>query len=344
MLCPPPDGERSGRRVQSTGHSRRAWIVGVLAGLGGTRADRLWARNVVGQDDETDADEIAKVHKSAAEVGLKFPSQSKTKHFLCLGDASSAHCSDALKRCESLTQVFVPHFRTRGFTVELPERRMTVIALKDNASYRAYYGTDPGQTTGGHYDRDTNRLVVFDFRPEGEVLGADAARVNLFTLIHETAHQLTFNTGILDRSASADVPAAISEGFATYVEMWRPRAKGGLGTTNGPRLQALIAARQAGEPWIPISDLLAEDQAFDNPKTEQIANAEAWVLVHYLIKARLPRFRAYLAKLREDAGKTKRNDPDEEDRKRKRIDLAEKELGALKQLDRDVLKYAQKLR
>ena len=91
--------------------------------MGGTRADRLWARNVVGQDDETDADEIAKVHKSAAEVGLKFPSQSKTKHFLCLGETRptrTAKQPTPLKRCESLTQEFVPHFRTRGFTVELP--------------------------------------------------------------------------------------------------------------------------------------------------------------------------------------------------------------------------------
>jgi len=324
--------ERFERHSHPSGLSRRAWIAGALLGIGGMRANPVLARNVSGLGDGSDADEIAKVKSSAAKVGLEFLSQSQTKHFLCLGDAPEVHCRKALDICEALAQVFLAHFRTRGFKLELPPRRMTVIALKDNVSYRAYYGEDPGPNTGGHYDLDTNRLVVFDFRPERADLAANPVRVNLLTLVHETAHQLTFNTGLLDRSS--DVPAGISEGFATYVELWQPKVRGGLGTTNGPRLQAFIDSRQAGEPWIPFAELLADDRAFENAKTEQLANAEAWLLVHYLVKsqARLPKFRAYLDKVRQDGGKTKR------------IELAEKELGSLKNLDRDVSKDAQRLR
>jgi hypothetical protein len=342
MLRHHPRAEQFEQPSHPTRLSRRAWIAGAVLGIGGVRVHPLLARTPSGQGDGNDADEIAKVKASAAKVGLTFLSQSQTKHFLCMGDAPEVHCREALNICESLADVFLPHFRTRGFKVELPTRHMTVIALKDKASYHAYYGEDPGDTTGGHYDLDTNRLVVFDFRPEREDLVANAPRINLLTLVHETTHQLTYNTGILNQAA--DVPTCISEGFATYAEMWVPTAKGSrvktkgsLGTANRPRLQAYINSRQAGEPWIPLAELLANDEVFENPKTEQLANAEAWLLVHYLLKSRLAKFQAYLTKVAltkvaQDGGKTKR------------VDLAEKELGSLKELDRVVKRYAELVR
>jgi hypothetical protein len=310
--------------------SRRAWLAGVITGVGAVRGHRLLACVQSGAGDAIDAEEITAIQASAAKVGLKFVSKSQTKHFLCMGDAPQVHCQEALKNCEPLAEAFLAHFRTRGFHVELPRRRMSVIALKDNASYKAYYGEDPGESTGGHFDKDTNRLVVFDFRPEGQGLAVNAARVNLLTLVHETVHQLTYNTGILDRAA--DVPAAISEGFATYAELWRPRGKGGMGAKNAPRLQALTMSRQAGEPWIPLAQLVADDSLFDDRSTEQRANSEAWLLVHFLLRTetRLPRFRAYLAGLQKDGGKTPR------------LPLIEKSLGSLETLDADVRKYAEK--
>ena len=40
------------------------------------------------------------------------------------------------------------------------------MTLKDQASYAAYLGVKPGDAVGGgHYELDTNRLVIFDFRP-----------------------------------------------------------------------------------------------------------------------------------------------------------------------------------
>ncbi len=65
---------------------------------------------------------------------------------------------------------------------------------------------------GGHYDLDTNRLVMFDFRPASDEidLQADPERVNLLALVHETTHLLCFNTGMLSRQT--DVPDWVSEG------------------------------------------------------------------------------------------------------------------------------------
>jgi hypothetical protein len=255
----------------------------------------------------------------AKDVALGPFASTKSVHFLAMGDAPVLFQREALRISEALGQAFLAHFRERGFQTVFPARRLTVIVLKDDHSYSAFLGKARGKDDGGHYDVATNRLVIFDFRPGQEDQEASAKRINLFTLVHETAHQLTFNTGMLDRRAS--LPLAVLEGLATYVEMWRPGLKDGLGGVNRPRL---VALRQA-EDWIPIANLLAEDKAFE-PETEQLAYAESWLLVHYLLRSsiRQPRLRSYLVEAQAV------------EHRAQRLRVAEKTLGSLQKLDREL--------
>jgi hypothetical protein len=309
--------------------SRRSWLIETLLGtLVVTFQHEATGAGETGEDAD-EAKEIVDIQSSAKKVGLEPFAISRTKHFLCLGNAPDKFRGSALGICESLSEAFLLHFRQRGFSVAIPPHRATVIALKDDASYRAYIGEDPGEGVGGHYDLDTNRLVIFDFRPKRAELAAEAERVNLFTLVHETTHVLCFNTGLLSRAA--DVPVSISEGLATYVELWRPGGKGRIGGPNRPWLDAIVDARRKAEPWIPISEVLANDDLCRNEETRQLAYAESWLLVHYLMTARRAKFQAYLGEL--PAG----------DPAAKRIKYAEERLGPLKTLDRDVVRHAQKL-
>ena len=183
---------------------------------------------------------------TAEKAGLGHLSRKATDHFLGLGDASPRFQSAALLEvCEPLAKGFVAHFGPRGFPVALPKHRMTVVTLKDDASYRAYIGQNPGETVGGHYDVETNQLVVFDFRTRQGVSAQEGNRVNIFTLVHETTHMLSFNTGLLSRES--DVPACISEGLATSVELWLPGDRRGRGfeATNLPRLQVPVQVQSA---------------------------------------------------------------------------------------------------
>ena len=109
----------------------------------------------------------------AKKAGLGPFSNSHTEHFLGLGDADDRFRATALKICESLAPVFLQHFRDKGFELALPKNRMTVITLKGRESYQAFTGEDPGTIGGGHYDLDTNRLVMFDFRPDGKAGGRE---------------------------------------------------------------------------------------------------------------------------------------------------------------------------
>ncbi len=311
--------------------SRRSLVKGVIALVSGLGSGRL----VTGQEakppgrardaEEIAKEEIAKVEKLARDAGLGPLDNTLSSHFLAVGDAPKPHLRQALALCEALGEAFLVHFRKCGFTVEYPAGRLTVIALRDQDSYAALLGDAPGKDVGGHYDLETNRLVIFDFGPQQEAIAAQAARVNLFTLVHETAHQLSFNTGILNRRA--DVPVCVSEGLATCVELWRPGMKNAIGGANRLRMEAL---RQAVD-WIQVGDLLADDTAFE-PKTAQLAYAESWLLVHYLLKAkeRQQRFRHYLAEL---PGLNKPAD---------RTKIAEKTLGPLAKLDHEVKDEARK--
>ncbi len=324
-------GMSSVDRTWPRGLSRRDWFGQTLAGALGAEllAGRTYATEFA--DDGGDAGEIANVKALGAKAGLEAFVQTPSAHFLGLGNADLSYCKNALTRCEALATAFLSHFGDRGFKLARPQKRMTVITLKDAASYRALLGDNPGAAVGGHYEPDTNRLVVFDFRAtdgkaEGDPAVENPERVNLFALIHEGIHMLSYNTGLLGRQM--DVPACISEGLATYGELWRPKGKWKIGAINGPRVNAIVDPQGGAGKWIPIGQLLTGDALFNQPGMEQLAYGQAWVLVHYLLQRgpqQLPKFRAYLSKIPAPAGADKR------------LKVAEAELGSLKALD-DVLK------
>jgi hypothetical protein len=280
----------------------------------------------VENDKETDVKEIALVEAIAKKAGLERFTSSHTTHFLGIGDADARFRTNALSICESLAPAFIQHFNGKGFKLELPKKRLTVITLKSAESYQAFINDNPGATVGGHYDLDTNRLVMFDFRPQGEKPGVvnDPTRVNRLTLVHEATHMLCFNTGLLSRQA--DVPNWVSEGLATYVELWRDK-QSRIGVPNVPWLSCLTDAKRDGRR-IPISDLVTGDKAFEDEKTAQVAYGESWLMVHYLMKApQLPKFRGYIAGL------------SSEEVVSKRAEYAEKHLGSIEKLSSELERH-----
>jgi hypothetical protein len=260
----------------------------VCAGLVPLRVRGAWQDGNAG--DEKDAAEVQKLGEQA---GLSRFGKSRSEHFLALGDAPDDFLQSALRHCEALAQAFLKHFQAKGFRLVSAPRRLIIVVLKDVKSYGALLREAPGKDVGGHYDLETNRLVMFDFRHGKELPVAAAERLNLFTLVHETAHQLSFNTGLFQRTSMP--PLCLSEGLATYVELWDPGGKGSIGGINQPRLKALRNA----EDWISIGDLLASDDAFKGD-SEQLAYAESWLLVHHFFrsKAQLPHLRDYFEAVR----------------------------------------------
>jgi hypothetical protein len=259
---------------------------------------------------------------------IRSASASETKHYLGVGDSPDRHREKALEVCEQLAEAYEKHFRSAGFAVSFPAQRLTVVALKDRTSYEKFLGEEAGDDEGGHYDLENNRLVIFDFRPaEGKPVN-NPERVNTFTLVHEGIHQLTFNTGLLNRQG--DVPLCVSEGLATYGEQWRPRSRSAFGLSNEFRRDVLARQPDLAEAWVPVAKLLTDDTLFEQADTAQLAYAQSWVFTHYHLRtsSKRPKFRAYLQSIRE------RRDPSN------RLKDASASLGDLDRLDRDLRKHA----
>jgi Protein of unknown function (DUF1570) len=330
-----PGGTTDRGRVDSRLFRRdvlKGAALALLAGLSTTlRAQAPRKKSPLTAADEKTA---AAVRDKAKKAGLGEFEVRSTGHFLGVGDGPAAYSARALELCESIATDYLAHFRKRGFKVDFPAGRLTVVTLKDSPGYQAFYSDGLEEGGGGHYDQDANWLAIFDFRPDQAKDAVAAKRYNTFTLAHETIHLLCFNTGLLPREA--DVPACIGEGLATYGEMWTPpRSPSAFGGVNRPRLIALVREAETGTPWIPISRLWNDDNLFHDPQTDQLAYAEAWVLVHYLLETdeRLPKFQAYLA------GLPKRTEP----RPTERLIYAGSQLGSLDDLDAAVRRHAQRM-
>jgi hypothetical protein len=266
------------------------------------------------------ADEPDAIAGRARQAGLGPLRSKSSERYLVIGDAPEGFLAQALDLCDRLARDYLDHFRKKGFAVEPPRGRLTVVVLSGPDAYAAYLGLPPGQADGGHYEPETNRLVMFDNRARSGG-SPGLARANTIALMHEATHQLAFNTGLLDRRA--DVPGWLNEGLAMYAEVRSPTdARRRIGTRNDERLIVLREAGAAGS-WPRVADLFASDAPLDDASTEQAAYALSWLLVYHLMQSpeRLPRFREYVDVVRGRRDPTHRaadareflGDPDELD-------------------------------
>jgi len=295
--------------------SRRSWIRGASASL-------LFAPAIA-----RGADPLESIRAKGRAAGLDPFEVFESDNYRGIGDAPPGFQKEALAVCESVAAEYRRHFGDKGFELAKPAEKLTVVILAGPQSYAAFEKGFVGDVIGGHFDLEANRLITFDFREKGTRPGVGAINPqadNTLTLVHETIHQLTFNTGVLD--LKADVPLCVSEGLATYGETWRPGHKAEIGAVNFRRRRGLELAAKAGTKWIPLARLLASDAPFDDEKEQQVAYAECWMFASKMLKdrARLPKFREYLAALKGNV------DP------KRRVELATRSLGDLDKLDREI--------
>ena len=240
----------------------------------------------------------------------------------------------ALRDCDAIANDFLAHYQAKGFQVKAPERRMTIVAFRDERPFREFarkFASGVPPNVSGFYSRPENWLVLFDFRNvPASALGG--ALKNVRVLAHEATHQLTFNTGLLNRQG--DVPVAIVEGLACYGETRRLRGRSEPGLLNSERLDDLAHVQRRAK-WIKLADLLTDDSpaAGANFDQMQLFYAQSWLLIYSLMNypARLPQLQAYFKTIfpRVD--------------KKNRLDDAAKCFGDLDQLDQELRREAIRL-
>ena len=122
---------------------------------------------------------------------------------------------------------------------------------------------------------------------------------NIGTVMHEVAHQLSFNSGLLDRKG--DVPLWLAEGLACYCESTTNSAWQGVGEPNPMRVETLaVQVRHKGQ-LLPLKRLIqSDDWLWRNATAGQavLGYAQSWALFRLLMEERPAQLRRYFDLIR----------------------------------------------
>ncbi|MBA3727521.1 MAG: DUF1570 domain-containing protein, partial [Armatimonadetes bacterium] len=113
----------------------------------------------------------------------------------------------------------------------------------------------------------------------------------LSTTMHEAAHQIAFNCGLLQRDAGG--PCWLVEGMAIYCESTDQGDWTALGSPNPLRIAELT--RVKGN-YIPLQKLIENDQWRGTPNV-LLGYGQSWALFRLLMEEQTPQLQAYLRTL-----------------------------------------------
>jgi hypothetical protein len=113
--------------------------------------------------------------------------------------------------------------------------------------------------------------------------------------MHEVAHQLSFNSGMLTREG--DVPLWLGEGLACYCESTDNGSWLGIGEPNQERILRLINGTKTKNGLMPLEALIESDDWLRSQSTTQgvlLGYAQSWALFRMLMEQRPKAMQNYL--------------------------------------------------
>jgi hypothetical protein len=249
-----------------------------------------------------------------------------TKHFAAISNADEKFSEVHLRNCETIYTAFYAHFRDKGFQISKPSNKLMVAVFDTQSGFEAYLGQKMPAAIAGLYDRQSNRLIVYDFGSNSAFMMQKAAAqqaskgtaasdldrqrqvdtvnrraqdfradANVGTIMHEVAHQLSFNSGMLNREG--DVPLWLGEGLACYCESTDGGSWLGIGEPNQERILGLINGSKAAGGLMPLDALIESDDWLHgqfNTQTVLLGYGQSWALFRMLMEQRPKAMRTYL--------------------------------------------------
>jgi uncharacterized protein DUF1570 len=281
-----------------------------------------------------------------------------TGHFLICATKNSHHFGEI---CEETYRTFYRYFSVRGFKITQPEFPLVIIVFPDRPSFVEYCrkdGIEPPSGLLGYYMRLTNRVALFDAGDEyrtdsnriggtgSEKVAGDTVRPgfdamiegNLHdTIVHETTHQVAFNTGLHSRIGTT--PKWVVEGLATMFEApgIRDSQKSSSPKTriNRSRYVWFGNYMQSRRQPHSLADFVANDDLYSSATLD--AYSEGWALTFFLAETRHASYGRYL-KLIVQRNPLKRYTADE------RVADFRKAFGDVNKLEVEFLRFFEKLK
>ncbi len=194
--------------------------------------------------------------------------------------------SDAwAQRFEELYRSFQNYFRVRGFSLARPQYPLVAVIFgseKEYIDHAAASGAKLLPNTLGHYDPQSNRVLMYDRVAVNDRDWGTTAN----TIVHEATHQTAYNVAIHNRAA--DNPVWAVEGLATMFEargVYQSRASDTVRLRiNRGRLDDFHYHHAGRKHENVVAQLVASDKAFH--KSAERAYADSWVLTFFLTETR----------------------------------------------------------
>jgi hypothetical protein len=187
-------------------------------------------------------------------------------------------------RFEELYRSFVQYFSARGWQLTEPRFPLVAVVYPRQADFwqqAEKEGMPRSSGVLGYYSPATNRILMFDATSTHS--GWDWT-TNADTIIHESAHQVAFNTGVHTRFGES--PRWVVEGLGTMFEapgVWQSRRNPTQADRiNRGRLEAWKAYAKGRRPSDAIAQIVSSDRMFSSDPLA--AYAEAWALSFFLME------------------------------------------------------------
>ncbi len=266
--------------------TRRKWLQGMVGASALGRVKPVWGQKGTEDVDVSDKEQSAVevVLQRFNQARLQPPRITRNRRFVAIGTARSEYVRQVLRIAEETAVAYERFIGGLRLPVKFGTERLPLIVVANSGQYSQLLGEKKAKNEGGHYDLDENWVATFDHKGRQRSTRSDLERANLVTLMHEIAHQISFNTGLLN--IRGDVPMVLSEGLATLAEPGGSSLIPGFGEVNAPRLGVMAQIMKRNrKAWIPLSDLIADDNAFDSPdeNTVQMAYSQSWLFWNTLI-------------------------------------------------------------
>jgi hypothetical protein len=227
-----------------------------------------------------------------------------TPHYVICSNAAPEYARFVADLLEKVHDEYLDFFRKMQIPVTEPVMPLPVVIFKNPAMFsefaRKQHPEVSFEDVPGYYSVKYNQMLLTDGTLDDQISNRrevlshfrDDLRT-IETIVHESIHQLAFNTGLHVRYA--DNPLWLLEGLATYFEgasgrgslLWGP--PGQVSRIHHARLATTLGDNDA--LGLSLSVLLQSNEAFQSSDQLADAYAESWLLTHYLVKRNSKAFR-----------------------------------------------------
>lgn len=233
----------------------------------------------------------------------------QTDHYVICSNSAEEYAEFCGKLLERVYDQYFLFMKEQEVAVHEPVSKLPVIILQSATEFQEFAEQrNPGGTfkdSPGYYSIVDNQTLLVDLTRDRSVRSVSEIRKQLAdqplqvaTMVHESVHQLAFNSGLQVRMA--DNPVWLSEGLSVYFEPITPRSstlwtKPGL--VNGRLHPIFMNSLRGNQMMVPFGTLVSSDESFLSVDSAPAAYAESWGLVSYLFKQEKAGMRAYLQKI-----------------------------------------------